>query len=486
VAPPTAVVGLVIASAASATRAAEACTNPRGQVAASAKPMPAHRLNKKTRACGIAAATMPAHRLDKKTPAREIATIGSSAGELPKMPIQNDDSVAGGSPQLSAATPNHGQTVALQENIRMELAYVDNATASQHSPEGTRCAAPPEGQAESPPSTPLRKSPRIRSTLTPEKPKALAGTNRRKRKKQEAEAIEENDVEKDVRLKRAVFAPEPSSVGPSRPTLVPFPAATVPTPPVTSLSDETSAQQQLQQQWQQQAPLPVATLVTLPMPHPATANTVAVDLAAMALDVMPQRSWKTSGQRGGQTWTEVPIDHFRQRQSKSSRPQRNRLPKLEAWRGERVNYERQPGSLTPSITSVTVNLAPRPSAYHQRSLPLSMLQIPSFQATSPASPATEAMGLRASWFQVHNFTLTAASNVSVVMPSQRGKIWVWEGAVRCHIKNKPADEIQLNRGDVAALDTREASRDILVSALVDGSTNRIGGDIVARFKWISM
>jgi len=166
------------------------------------------------------------------------------------------------------------------------------------------------------------------------------------------------------------------------------------------------------------------------------------------------------------------------------------MPKLEAWRGEGVNYARQPGSLTPSIASVTLNLASMPSAYRQRRLPLSMLQVPAFQATSPASPAAEAMGLRASSFQVHNFTLTGTSTAAVVMPSQRGKIWVQEGALRCHVKNKPGEEIQLKRGDVTVLETRDASHAILVSALVDGShplvKDKIGGDFVARFKWISM
>lgn len=231
--------------------------------------------------------------------------------------------------------------------------------------------------------------------------------------------------------------------------------------------------------------------MTLPAPHPAAASIVAADSAALAHDVTPRRSWKTSGQRGEQTWTEVPIEHFQQLQSKSSKAQRNRVPKLEAWRGERVNYAREPGSLTPSIASVTLNLAPRPSAYHQRSLPLSMLQIHAFQATSPASPATEAMGLRVSSCRVHNFALTATSSVAVVMPSQRGTIWVQEGAICCHVKNNtPGDEIQLGRGDITVLDTREASRDILVSALVDAPhavvKDRIGGDIVAHFKWISM
>jgi hypothetical protein len=70
----------------------------------------------------------------------------------------------------------------LQENTSMEGSHVGNTNALQNLPEGTRGAATPGGQAESPPSTPLRKSRRSLLKLTPERPKAPVCADGRKRR----------------------------------------------------------------------------------------------------------------------------------------------------------------------------------------------------------------------------------------------------------------------------------------------------------------
>eukprot|EP00419_Tripos_fusus_P061439 CAMPEP_0172908876 /NCGR_PEP_ID=MMETSP1075-20121228/181579_1 /TAXON_ID=2916 /ORGANISM="Ceratium fusus, Strain PA161109" /LENGTH=211 /DNA_ID=CAMNT_0013766729 /DNA_START=107 /DNA_END=739 /DNA_ORIENTATION=- len=210
-------------------REAQACTNFGGEIAAGGRPL-------------LLSAAVEGLAAQQETQPCGTATAASSAGELPQMPTTTDDGAAGRSHQPSAATPKCGQTA---------------CTASERLPEGTRGAAAPERQPESPPSTPLRRSPRFPLKLTPERPDAPNGTDGRKRKRKEEGAIEENEGEKEekqesapsvltiptrrLRLKGASVAPEPSTACPSK----------VVASAVTLVSDESSARQQPQQQQEQ-------------------------------------------------------------------------------------------------------------------------------------------------------------------------------------------------------------------------------------------
>jgi len=153
---------------------------------------------------------------------------------------------------------------------------------------------------------------------------------------------------------------------------------------------------------------------------------------------------------------EVPIDAFATPEADDEPPRRyprrTRIPVLESWRGERVIYERLPGSKTLSVRGVQLNCAPRAESMTQTDQ-----RVISAQAAQQAKPVL-LDGQQAEF----NCTKTSSSSIKlVVLPPfsgtvnpptfvlpafSLGHLFVIEGSLRFAVEGEE-DKAVLNTGD---------------------------------------
>eukprot|EP00448_Togula_jolla_P009596 CAMPEP_0170593424 /NCGR_PEP_ID=MMETSP0224-20130122/13441_1 /TAXON_ID=285029 /ORGANISM="Togula jolla, Strain CCCM 725" /LENGTH=462 /DNA_ID=CAMNT_0010917377 /DNA_START=93 /DNA_END=1481 /DNA_ORIENTATION=+ len=131
---------------------------------------------------------------------------------------------------------------------------------------------------------------------------------------------------------------------------------------------------------------------------------------------------------------------------------RSRCRPLEAWRNERVLYERPKGSKTPSVVGVLLN---RAEGGTRQALPLPVLQVP---AVGSAEAGTlEFVGLSVNSMESRILYLPAetpkSGPVSVVIPrASGGVLHVLNGSVRLAREGAGVDqEMTMARGDTARL-----------------------------------
>jgi len=187
--------------------------------------------------------------------------------------------------------------------------------------------------------------------------------------------------------------------------------------------------------------------------------------------------------------SEVPLSAFGSgdavAKEAAGRPRRTRFRPLEGWRNERVVYERQQGSKMPSIASVALNFAPRPTNVSARQLDCNSIQVPPqmLQESGTTQPGgvTEFVGLSTPVLMSKVFALPGHQEgrkpqTVALQPARGGFLRVIEGKVRCGREGARAqDEFDMEKGDSAALTPHKA--DVLVAA---------AGAEGARILWVQV
>lgn len=142
--------------------------------------------------------------------------------------------------------------------------------------------------------------------------------------------------------------------------------------------------------------------------------------------------------------TQIPASIFeswKPSPSKRPLPKRCRMPPLQAWRNERVVYERTPSSQTPSVVAVEVDMT------RSAQVPNRNFQLPALQAPLQAMEASEFVGICTSRLRSRVLALPDRGDAlpCTVGINGPGILHVLDGSLRI-AKEGAAKEMQLSAG----------------------------------------
>lgn len=152
-----------------------------------------------------------------------------------------------------------------------------------------------------------------------------------------------------------------------------------------------------------------------------------------------------------------------------ARPRRCRIRPLDAWRNERLVYERVPGSLMPTVAGAELNLAP-PKVYSDRpprQLDVTTLQVPAVVPERRSTSAIQFKGLAGAALESQVFSLPGwvgqgTPKTVLLEAPEGGLLYVYEGAMRFAAEHAAIDqEVELRTGDCVRLQGRR--RQVLVA-----------------------
>jgi len=187
----------------------------------------------------------------------------------------------------------------------------------------------------------------------------------------------------------------------------------------------------------------------------AAAGSEAADKYSIALMGPPLKKSKTrkwQSEQRGIALMHVPIGAFAEARE-TSKGKRVRMPVLEYWRGESVQYERKPGSVAPTVCGVILNCAPRMDDMGDRKMLLPGVEL-DFQSLEH-----EAVILGAETEKICTRTVVLPASRSKdpptfsMAPGSSGMAIVVDGAARCG-EEESEEIILLQTGDTIQADHR--------------------------------
>jgi len=162
-------------------------------------------------------------------------------------------------------------------------------------------------------------------------------------------------------------------------------------------------------------------------------------------------------------------------------PKRIRMKPLEFWRNEKVEYERLPGSATPSIARVTLNMAPRAESLGEREIQPEIVQQAVPLISEDQDQVAEFVNAKTDLMVSKLVVLPPASGRAnpptyLLPPFAKGQISVLEGSLRYAYEGEE-DAAILNVGDHVCLPAVD-------QAILLASAGARGASTGAKFKLV--